>query len=233
MRINEHFLGLEGEGQRQGYPTYFIRAQGCSIRCPFCDSKSTWNHEGGYYIKNRELLGHIVSSTKEYNFDWVSITGGNPMENEEIVEFMDLIHSSIGFSFKFHLEHPGSFLDYERESNIINNYFHTVCFDLKPFYGFSDLIKTLEKIDNINVWWKQIKCIITSEEDLDFYSKLLSQKEFTSRNTTIVVSPCFDDNNEIIVAKDTIDKTVDYILRGELGIGVKMSVQLHKIINQR
>ena len=38
MKINEIFLGVEGEGLEIGIPKIFIRTQGCGIRCSVCDT---------------------------------------------------------------------------------------------------------------------------------------------------------------------------------------------------
>ena len=39
LEINEIFYSIEGEGQRVGQPTTFIRLSKCNLRCSFCDTE--------------------------------------------------------------------------------------------------------------------------------------------------------------------------------------------------
>lgn len=41
--INEHFHSLQGEATFTGTPAFFIRFQGCDLRCEFCDTKYAWS----------------------------------------------------------------------------------------------------------------------------------------------------------------------------------------------
>jgi 7-carboxy-7-deazaguanine synthase len=42
LRVNEIFETIQGEGKFTGTPSTFIRLQGCSVGCPWCDTKHTW-----------------------------------------------------------------------------------------------------------------------------------------------------------------------------------------------
>lgn len=41
--VNEIFETVQGEGHFTGYPVIFIRLQGCTVGCSWCDTKQTWN----------------------------------------------------------------------------------------------------------------------------------------------------------------------------------------------
>jgi len=43
LRINELFVTIQGEGSFTGYPSIFIRLQGCNVGCAWCDTKHTWD----------------------------------------------------------------------------------------------------------------------------------------------------------------------------------------------
>lgn len=86
MRINEMFESIQGEGTWIGRPVMFIRLQGCSLHCDFCDSKITWN-EAGENIDIHELADKVRQN------GWVVITGGEPTEQPfELRKLIGLLH---------------------------------------------------------------------------------------------------------------------------------------------
>lgn len=42
MFVNEIFASIQGEGKYTGTPAVFVRLQGCSVHCPWCDTKFSW-----------------------------------------------------------------------------------------------------------------------------------------------------------------------------------------------
>lgn len=42
LYVNEVFYSVQGEGGFTGCPAVFVRFQGCSVHCSFCDTKYTW-----------------------------------------------------------------------------------------------------------------------------------------------------------------------------------------------
>ena len=46
-RIAETFFSIQGEGATAGAPAVFIRLQGCSVGCAWCDTKYSWDAGGG------------------------------------------------------------------------------------------------------------------------------------------------------------------------------------------
>ena len=43
MNVIEIFSSIEGEGKRQGELCTFIRLAGCNMRCPYCDTKYSYD----------------------------------------------------------------------------------------------------------------------------------------------------------------------------------------------
>lgn len=87
FKVNEQFDSVQGEGLLVGQPATFIRLQGCSVGCPWCDSgpladeiegkrrtngetANTWG-PGGYWATPDEI-------TKLIHRKHVIITGGEP-----------------------------------------------------------------------------------------------------------------------------------------------------------
>lgn len=69
--VNERFNTIQGEGVLAGVPATFIRLQGCTVGCPWCDTKYTWM-AGGKVMTPEEIV---------YGIDirpLVVVTGGEP-----------------------------------------------------------------------------------------------------------------------------------------------------------
>jgi len=69
-QVNEIFTTIQGEGFLAGSPATFIRLQGCSVGCPWCDTKYTW-HAGGSPMSAEEIVAQVRRKH-------VVITGGEP-----------------------------------------------------------------------------------------------------------------------------------------------------------
>jgi len=74
--INEQFFSIQGEGYWTGTPSWFIRLQGCSVGCPWCDSKDTWQTS-----QKTTALADILRGLP-YDANHVVVTGGEPFEQD-------------------------------------------------------------------------------------------------------------------------------------------------------
>ena len=70
-RVNEIFDSVQGEGYTTGRWCTFIRLQGCTVGCEWCDTKYTWG-KGGTEMDAEDILEKVTSHT-------VVITGGEPL----------------------------------------------------------------------------------------------------------------------------------------------------------
>src|SRR5215813_13167085 len=85
MRITEIFFSIQGESTRAGEPCVFVRLTGCSLRCVYCDTK--YSYAGGREMSLREVLGVVAG----YPANLVEVTGGEPLEQEEVYPLMSLL----------------------------------------------------------------------------------------------------------------------------------------------
>ncbi len=76
--VNETFLSWQGEGVHLGRKAFFIRLQGCPVKCTWCDSASTWHPQ---YVPKQvrkataeELANEALAAKPEF----VVLTGGEP-----------------------------------------------------------------------------------------------------------------------------------------------------------
>src|ERR1044071_6497247 len=83
MRITEIFFSIQGESTRAGEPCVFVRLTGCSLRCVYCDTK--YSYGGGRDMPLEEVLSVVAG----YPAKLVEVTGGEPLEQEEVYALMN------------------------------------------------------------------------------------------------------------------------------------------------
>lgn len=76
-RIAETFYSIQGEGATAGAPAVFVRLQGCSVGCGWCDTKYSWDPDAGRAIELPALLDEVAV----FPCRRVVITGGEPLES--------------------------------------------------------------------------------------------------------------------------------------------------------
>jgi len=76
-RVAEVFYSIQGEGATAGMPAVFVRLQGCSVGCTWCDTKYSWDSEGGREVD----LEALVEETAAFPCRRVVVTGGEPLES--------------------------------------------------------------------------------------------------------------------------------------------------------
>ncbi|MBI2922175.1 MAG: 7-carboxy-7-deazaguanine synthase QueE [Planctomycetes bacterium] len=84
MRVSETFRSLQGEGPSAGAPATFLRLQGCSVGCRWCDSRYTWDLALGREVGMSEQLAELTGLGP---CDLLVITGGEPLEVQGFEEF--------------------------------------------------------------------------------------------------------------------------------------------------
>jgi 7-carboxy-7-deazaguanine synthase len=76
-RVAETFFSIQGEGPTAGLPAVFVRLQGCSVGCVWCDTKYSWDPEGGRPADVEAL----VAEASAHPCRRAVITGGEPLES--------------------------------------------------------------------------------------------------------------------------------------------------------
>jgi organic radical activating enzyme len=89
MKISETFHSIQGEGHLTGKPMFFIRAQGCSVKCPIrevCDQPESLVFRGGTEYAPATLAEMALAAVGPRG--WVSITGGEPLDQPDFDELV-------------------------------------------------------------------------------------------------------------------------------------------------
>jgi 7-carboxy-7-deazaguanine synthase len=76
-RIAECFYSIQGEGVTAGLPAVFIRLQGCSVGCVWCDTKYSWDPEMGQEV----TLNGLILKASAFPCRRAVVTGGEPLES--------------------------------------------------------------------------------------------------------------------------------------------------------
>ena len=72
VRVAEVFTSIQGEGVSLGLPSVFVRLQGCSVGCTWCDTKYSWDASHGRALSLDALLDEVRGAGP----DNVVVTGG-------------------------------------------------------------------------------------------------------------------------------------------------------------
>lgn len=96
--VNELFLTIQGEASHAGTPAVFVRLQGCSVGCAFCDTKYTWPKDPKDERERLTILGKTEPDPTFTSYDtWslieqvrtmsrrarhVVLTGGEPADHD-------------------------------------------------------------------------------------------------------------------------------------------------------
>jgi len=99
FKVIELFQSFQGEGQRVGTPTIFLRLAGCNLQCPFCDTAYARDGSRKVEVVNirdivAELFGMGLSKHSPYD---LCITGGEPLLQKKGVELLVKTLQSTGF----------------------------------------------------------------------------------------------------------------------------------------
>jgi 7-carboxy-7-deazaguanine synthase len=81
LRVTEVFRSLQGEGPSAGTPAHFLRLQGCDVGCHWCDTKYTWEADGGRELSLADAFAELHALGEA---PLLVVTGGEPLAHAGI-----------------------------------------------------------------------------------------------------------------------------------------------------
>jgi organic radical activating enzyme len=99
-RVAEVFHSIQGEGATAGHPAIFVRLQGCSVGCGWCDTKYSWDPGAGREVTLDGLLEEVAA----FPCRRVVVTGGEPLESSL---FPPLLRALIAERYAVEIETSG------------------------------------------------------------------------------------------------------------------------------
>jgi len=106
---------INGEGQHIGKPCIFVRFQGCTVGCVWCDAMGTWpekrgDEKIGISVTNKDLTNYIDAKFPITPRVW--ITGGEPTEHSyEAMSFIKYMKKHSQHKRIYHLITAGKRFD--------------------------------------------------------------------------------------------------------------------------
>ena len=160
LPIVEKFHSLQGEGVHCGKSAYFIRLAGCTVGCPWCDTKESWQTIS-HSKETVDQLSKDAASAYAKGAAMLVITGGEPLHHnlDQLCESIKNITSTKNCqSMPIHLETSGV----NEMSGLIN------WITLSPKKHYLPKKSLLQACD-------ELKVIIHTKEDIAFAEEIANQ----------------------------------------------------------
>ena len=203
LKVFEIFYSLQGESSRVGLPTIFIRLSGCPMRCHYCDT--------AYAFQGGSMMGmdDIMSSIKKYDTRYVTVTGGEPLAQKEVLNLLKTLADS---DYEVSLETGGGLSIKEVDPRV------KIILDIKTPESGEEKKNHWENLEVINSK-DEIKFVLCSREDYEWAKQILDQYQLTEK-CEILFSPVYQKLNATDLG--------NWILKDQLH--VRMQIQLHKLL---
>ncbi len=203
IKINEIFYSIQGETSYVGYPTVFVRTTGCNLRCTYCDTKYSY-YEGQFQTQDQ-----ILEEIKKHSTPYVCITGGEPLLQKEILEFMTRL---CDFGYKVSLETSGS-----KKIDLVDERVKIILDVKTPDSGEENTFL----LENLS-WARsstEFKFVICSEKDFEWSENFCRQHDLLKK-FGVLYSPSFGQVGEKWLAEKILSKNSN----------ARLQLQLHKYI---
>jgi 7-carboxy-7-deazaguanine synthase len=221
------FSTVQGEGVDSGVPAIFVRFQGCSVHCFFCDEKETWLKKGknASEINEEDIFQEIHDLNPKVKR--VVLTGGEPTE-QSLKRLVNLLIAN-GYVVSIETAATGDYLselfqDYPKVSAEQSTNFKKVfnfTFSPKEIYSRS-------KISDEKIWAEcsELKFVVANSEAKDYLlDKIMPKLESCGNDCPVYLTP---DWFNFEVTKEMILK----ILAENIGKypQLRLGVQAHKYL---
>ncbi len=211
LRLAEHFVSINGEGQLAGVLALFLRFTGCNLRCGWCDTMWANGKNAPHELASVSRLTDIArDAIEQQGVRCVTLTGGEPLLQEGIEE---LIVALTRLGLRVEIETNGSVpiepfmkkcrpvftVDYKLPSSGMERYMHT------------DNIPLLKE-------WDTLKMVCGSRADLYRAAEVIREYKPIC---PVFLSPVF--------GRIEPAEMVEFMKEQKLG-DVRLQLQLHKLI---
>ena len=207
FNVSEIFYSIQGEGSRTGMPCVFIRMQGCKLRCVWCDTPYALS------LKKTEIMMNgqeIIDKVESYNCKFIEFTGGEPLEQADIIHLMTYFINS------------GKTVAVETAGYLSTKNIPSEVVKIIDFKAPGSKMQGKNNPENINYLnpHDEVKFVLCDREDYDWAVDFINTHNIINKVETILFSPVFDKLDYLTLAQ--------WILTDELS--VRLQIQVHKHI---
>ncbi len=213
IQLSEVFTSIQGEGIYTGIPMLFIRFQGCSLGCTWCDSRYTWKPEGGREW-TWEGLNKVMISARAEGIGWACVTGGEPLEYPE--DLYKVLYKLSELQYTVEVETSGLVEVPSNLSALVTSW----VVDLKTPGSRTIKEPILEDLERLR-WGDQLKCVVSNSADLQYVYYTL---KLHPTPANVLISPVFTDQGAL--DQDLAQQCADFCVVH----GYRLSLQTHKFI---
>jgi 7-carboxy-7-deazaguanine synthase len=167
LAISEMFCDtLQGEGVNMGVVSTFLRVQGCTLECVWCDTLEVWRFGNEYTYEEIFALFESADLINKFKDGQnLILTGGSPLKQQvQLTEFIHAFISRYGFKPYIQVENEGVLMPTPEFTSLVdvwNNSPKLSNSEMKERARFKpEVIKYLSSLPDS--WFK---FVITSKED--------------------------------------------------------------------
>lgn len=224
LNVAEFFSDtVQGEGVTSGVPSTFLRLQGCTLNCVWCDTAEVWRYGNPYYFD--ELFDLIESTGLHTRFklgQHLILTGGSPLKQQNaLVGFLEAFDRRFGFYPYTEVENEAVLMPSSDLVTLVsqwNNSPKLANSNMKLRARFKpDILRYMSSLPNS--WFK---FVVNEEQDWVEIDNLFL-KEGIIKREQIVLMPCGEDQKALSATRE---------LAADLAVkhGVRMTDRLHVTI---
>lgn len=204
VNLNEVFHSIQGEAYWTGTPALFIRLQGCTVGCPWCDTKESWGVKPNLVMDEAAISDLLEKSPERH----VVITGGEPFEHN--IEW--LIDAVVSSGKWCQVETSGTA---PLPDSILRPVFCNTWLTVSPKIGYNKPL-----LDEVVQEADEIKYPVKTEKDVDDLLALLERISW--QGSDVWLQPLSQSRRATQLCVDLAAKH-----------GFRVSIQVHKYIGMR
>jgi 7-carboxy-7-deazaguanine synthase len=103
LRVSEVFRSLQGEGPTAGLPATFLRLSACNLRCHYCDTPYTWDHQRFDVAReaHTEKIDALAERLLADGLERLVVTGGEPLlQQPALVPLFDRLPAEVAIEIE-------------------------------------------------------------------------------------------------------------------------------------
>lgn len=219
--VNDIYPCIQGEGALAGTPMALLRLHGCPVGCPFCDTKETWHMDAAKQAATiadalgtnerwtaataDDIAAHVAEQCPALN--WVLLTGGEPA----MQPLHDLVAALHERRYKVAVETSGT------ADGVLGADVDWLCVSPKI-----DMPGGRSIVEDVITAADELKFVVGKAADIDKIKQYLELWKVVPEWQIVSVQPM-----------STNERATQLCIETALSTGWRVSLQMHKYLNQR